>query len=127
MYLVGPDSEGYYEIYYWTDSGWTSMGNTSSMMSGYVTEENLYAGADGTGTPVDPAEGTILALANENLNFLAKDNTEEYTPTGDYNPATKKYVDDREIYATEDDIDELFADDYEELLATKEDIDKLFE
>ena len=25
---------------------------------------------------------------------LAKDNTAEYTPTGDYNPATKKYVDD---------------------------------
>lgn len=26
--------------------------------------------------------------------FLAKDNTTAYTPTGDYNPATKKYVDD---------------------------------
>lgn len=28
-------------------------------------------------------------------NFLAKDNVEEFTPTGDYNPATKKYVDDK--------------------------------
>lgn len=27
--------------------------------------------------------------------FLTKDNTTEYTPTGDYNPATKKYVDDK--------------------------------
>jgi len=27
-------------------------------------------------------------------NYLAKDNTTPYTPTGDYNPATKKYVDD---------------------------------
>ena len=27
-------------------------------------------------------------------NYLAKDNTTEYTPTGNYNPATKKYVDD---------------------------------
>lgn len=26
-------------------------------------------------------------------NFLSKDNTLEYTPAGDYNPATKKYVD----------------------------------
>lgn len=26
-------------------------------------------------------------------NYLAKDNTEEYTPTDDYNPTTKKYVD----------------------------------
>lgn len=28
-------------------------------------------------------------------NYLAKDNTEEFTPTGDYNPCTKKYVDDQ--------------------------------
>ena len=27
-------------------------------------------------------------------NILTKDNTTPYTPTGDYNPATKKYVDD---------------------------------
>lgn len=27
-------------------------------------------------------------------NYLAKNNTSEFTPTGDYNPATKKYVDD---------------------------------
>ena len=27
-------------------------------------------------------------------NYLSKDNTEEYTPTSNYNPATKKYVDD---------------------------------
>lgn len=27
-------------------------------------------------------------------NYLSKDNTVAYTPTGDYNPATKKYVDD---------------------------------
>lgn len=27
-------------------------------------------------------------------NYLSKDNTIAYTPTGDYNPATKKYVDD---------------------------------
>ena len=27
-------------------------------------------------------------------NFLSKTNTTSYTPTGDYHPATKKYVDD---------------------------------
>ena len=27
-------------------------------------------------------------------NYLAKDNTTGYAPTGNYNPATKKYVDD---------------------------------
>lgn len=28
-------------------------------------------------------------------NYLAKNNTEEFIPTGDYNPSTKKYVDDK--------------------------------
>ena len=33
--------------------------------------------------------------ANVDLsNYLSKDNTEAYTPSSDYNPATKKYVDD---------------------------------
>lgn len=32
-------------------------------------------------------------------NYLAKDNTTEYTPTNDYNPATKKYVDDKDNVA----------------------------
>jgi len=31
-------------------------------------------------------------------NYLAKNNTTSFTPTGDYNPATKKYVDDTVTY-----------------------------
>ena len=34
------------------------------------------------------------ALDN-NYDLLGRTNTTEYTPTGDYNPATKKYVDDK--------------------------------
>ena len=37
----------------------------------------------------DPISWDLL-----NNKFLTKTNTTEYTPTGDYNPATKKYVDD---------------------------------
>jgi hypothetical protein len=37
----------------------------------------------------------VSALAEKINNVLFKDNTEEYRPTGDYHPATKKYVDDR--------------------------------
>lgn len=33
-------------------------------------------------------------ITADTSNFLAKDNTEEFIPTADYNPATKKYVDD---------------------------------
>ena len=33
----------------------------------------------------------------DSSNYLAKNNTTKFTPTEDYNPATKKYVDDKEI------------------------------
>lgn len=36
----------------------------------------------------------IGSTAIDTSNYLAKDNTLAYAPTGDYNPATKKYVDD---------------------------------
>lgn len=36
----------------------------------------------------------LKKLTAEDVNALGKDNTTEYTPTGGYNPATKKYVDD---------------------------------
>ena len=39
--------------------------------------------AEGSGSSVDLS------------NYLAKDNTTEFTPTADYNPSTKKYVDDK--------------------------------
>lgn len=35
-----------------------------------------------------------VGKAYADTNFLKKDNTTAYTPTGDYNPSTKKYVDD---------------------------------
>lgn len=46
------------------------------------------------------SEGDIQLLISERIehyleNYLAKDNIEEYTPTEDYQPATKKYVDER--------------------------------
>ena len=44
---------------------------------------------DGT-TTATVSDGTTPNMSN----YLAKDNTTEYTPTSNYNPATKKYVDD---------------------------------
>jgi len=46
-----------------------------------------------TGAEIDEAIGNVADKADK-TNVLEKDNTTEFTPTGDYNPATKKYVDD---------------------------------
>lgn len=43
-------------------------------------------------------EMVMMMLEDSNNNFLAKTNTTEFVPTGDYNPATKKYVDDSKNY-----------------------------
>jgi hypothetical protein len=59
----------------------------------------MYKGPQGTGTIENPAEDTIIYIVN-NANrstFLAKDNCVAYTPTQNYHPATKKYVDDNAI------------------------------
>lgn len=37
---------------------------------------------------------TFFRISVDTLNYLSKNNTTPYTPTRDYNPATKKYVDD---------------------------------
>lgn len=39
-------------------------------------------------------DNALANIENPDINVLMKDNTEEFIPTGDYNPATKKYVDD---------------------------------
>lgn len=51
------------------------------------SDGNQYVRQDGNWAAVDIPEVDLS-------NYLSKDNTTEYTPTEDYNPATKKYVDD---------------------------------
>ena len=64
-------------------------------------------GQDGVGIPSGGTQGQVLSKINSTdyntewvniptpdlSNYLAKNNTTEYTPTGDYNPSTKLYVD----------------------------------
>lgn len=52
------------------------------------SDGNLYGKQNGEWTAID------LSDVPTSDNVLTKSNTTEYTPTGDYNPATKKYVDD---------------------------------
>ena len=62
-----------------------------STISRYI---NLYT--EGNGKDVLFNDGLYRNLQNsiDFSNYLGKDNTTPYTPTGDYHPATKKYVDD---------------------------------
>lgn len=56
-----------------------------------LTDDDLLVVVDDVGTsPVTKK----ITKANAFKNYLAKDNTTAFTPDGDYEPATKKYVDD---------------------------------
>lgn len=44
---------------------------------------------------IDEIDEVYFKISIRNRNVLTKDNALEYTPTGDYHPATKKYVDDK--------------------------------
>ena len=60
-------------------------------IAGKIAPSNIKAG-DGINVEQSGLDVIISFVALSN--YLSKDNTTAYTPTGDYNPATKKYVDD---------------------------------
>lgn len=57
---------------------------------------DLYNISDGDlgSTVANGLKKNFEDIVDDVNNKLSKDNTQEYTPTADYNPATKKYVDD---------------------------------
>lgn len=69
IYLV-PNQNNSFDEYFWDGSKWDKIGEMSIDPNNYYTKDQT------------------------NSNFLKKDNTTAYTPSADYNPATKKYVDD---------------------------------
>ena len=69
IYLV-PNNKGGFDEYLWTGTGWDNIGMLEFDIDNFYTKDQT------------------------NANFLKKDNTTTYTPTTDYHPATKKYVDD---------------------------------
>lgn len=57
--------------------------------------DGLAGNYDPAGTGASEAAGAVTeAKGYANDNFLKKDNTTAYTPSANYHPATKKYVDD---------------------------------
>lgn len=74
--------------------------NTSTnIISDYQTGA-IVLETEGDGSKFLSNDGSYKEIPQSDLsNYLAKDNTTEYTPTNNYNPATKKYVDDKDNVA----------------------------
>lgn len=70
--------------------------DSSTDPNGTTVRRHLNVITEGNGKDVLFNDGEYRNLQDsiDFSNYLAKDNTEPYTPTGPYNPATKKYVDD---------------------------------
>lgn len=70
--------------------------DSSTDPNGTTVRRHLNVITEGNGKDVLFNDGEYRNLQDsiDFSNYLAKDNTESYTPTGPYNPATKKYVDD---------------------------------
>ena len=60
-----------------------------------ITKEEIEAKL--TGNIISHTHSQYIDDTELGTKVLTKDNTTEYTPTGDYNPVTKKYVDDKFI------------------------------
>ena len=71
-----------------------TVNTATNVISDYQTGA-LVLETEGDGSKFLSNDGSYKEIPQPNLsNYLAKDNTTEFTPTGDYQPATKKYVDD---------------------------------
>ena len=69
--------------------------------SNYAQTE-IYDSSDETYYPKTGSEQTTMLAASADFDaYLSMTNTTEYVPTGDYNPATKAYVDGNTIQKTE--------------------------
>ena len=72
--------------YIWVNNAWDPVGMVEFDINNYYTKSEI----------TDLLAGTLNAAKSyANTNFLKKDNTTAFTPTADYHPATKKYVDDK--------------------------------
>lgn len=74
--------------------------DTYDIMLGFDFDTNYMYPFNGGAAQVKSYQFTndLVIVKNDVLNpseVLTKNNTHEYTPTNDYNPATKKYVDDK--------------------------------
>lgn len=81
-------TEAPYDYYAWVNGEWVSQGKIGGIDEA-PTDGKAYGRKNGGWAEVP-----------EKSDVLTKTNSESFTPTGDYQPATKKYVDDKHIMLT---------------------------
>lgn len=81
-------TEAPYDYYAWLNGEWVSQGKIGGIDEA-PTDGKAYGRKNGNWAEVP-----------EKSDVLTKTNTSSFTPTGDYQPATKKYVDDKHIMLT---------------------------
>lgn len=81
-------TEAPYDYYAWVNGEWVSQGKIGGIDEA-PTDSKAYGRKNGDWAEVP-----------EKSDVLTKTNSESFTPTGDYQPATKKYVDDKHIMLT---------------------------
>ena len=81
-------TEAPYDYYAWVNGEWVSQGKIGGMDEA-PTDGKAYGRKNGGWAEVP-----------EKSDVLTKTNSGSFTPTGDYQPATKKYVDDKHIMLT---------------------------
>lgn len=81
-------TEAPYDYYAWVNGEWVSQGKIGGIDEA-PTDGKAYGRKNGNWAEVP-----------EKSDVLTKTNTSSFTPTGDYQPATKKYVDDKHILLT---------------------------
>lgn len=75
-------------------------GTTMETKNGYMTIQLLIPKSNNKQEFIDKIKNLKLTLSVFRADFLNLNNETIYTPTTDYNPATKKYVDDNKIAYT---------------------------
>lgn len=81
-------TEAPYDYYAWVNGEWVNQGKIGGIDEA-PTDGKAYGRKNGN-----------WAEVSEKSDVLTKTNTSSFTPTGDYQPATKKYVDDKHIMLT---------------------------
>ena len=78
----------------WFDATYTEGSGLSHNTPGYVTSLLNISASKNTEEYINAIKDLRISVTLRHTNYLPKDNTVVYEPTSDYNPATKKYVDD---------------------------------